>query len=206
MQSNLELPRPGIKLVQAEEPTFEPCLELWDWVQSTFILDRAELYNSDHSHLSEAYIGFLWASVEMCKSGNRILGTAQLGQPSGTKWGAGCQEQQRRDWFGRVPDFLITLDAEHFLQCTDAQACALLEHELYHCAQATDKEGEPRLDKDGYLVWEMRGHDIEQFVGVIERYGAEATYSERVRQAYARGPKISAVAIGAVCGNCLRAA
>ncbi len=198
------LPRPRIR--KLGEPDYVPAPELWDWTQSTFIIEDAELANPDHSHLSDAYIGCLWAWQEMEKSDRRIVGTAQLGEPTGTVWAVGQRRQQLAEWFGRVPDFLITIDAEYFTDCTEGEACALLEHELYHCAQAADKEGEPRFNHDGDPVWKIRGHDVEEFVGVIERYGAEATYTEAVRRAFERGPKITAAVLRGICGICAKAA
>ena len=199
------IPRPDPSLVMTER--FEPCLPLWDWVQSTFILEDAEICNADHGHLSEAYIGFLWAGPECNKGVRKLAGTAQLGKASGTAWTAGRAEQQLTEWFHRLPDFLITLDVRFFATCSDAEACAVIEHELYHCAQAVDRDGEPRFDKaTGDPVWTMRPHDIEEFYGVIERYGAEATHTTRIQRAFERKPLISSAAIRGVCGLCAQAA
>lgn len=200
-----DLPRPNASLVMTER--FEPCLPLWDWVQGTFILPQAELFNPDHEHLVEATIGFLWCGPENHTKGTLRLGDAQLGLcTSGEAWSIGITNQIRSDWFGCVPDFLIRLDAGFFSICTDAEACAVIEHELYHCAQAMDGEGEPAFDLDGNPRWRIRPHDIEEFAGVIERYGAAATHSERIKRAFERGPTISPFAIAGVCGTCARAA
>lgn len=40
------------------------------------------------------------------------------------------------DGFGRVPTYIITLAADYCSQCSDADFCALVEHDLYHIAQA----------------------------------------------------------------------
>ncbi|MDV6320963.1 putative metallopeptidase, partial [Chromohalobacter sp. HP20-39] len=81
------------------------------------------------------------------------------------------QEQQLAEWFGRVPAWLITLDAEYCANCSDAEFCALVEHELYHIGQETDAFGAPAFTKDGLPKLFLRGHDVEEFVGVVRRYG-----------------------------------
>ncbi|MQV21573.1 hypothetical protein GHK65_14775 [Sinorhizobium meliloti] len=50
---------------------------------------------------------------------------------------------QVKQWFGFVPDFIITLDAEY-------------------CRAS------------GAPVFTIRGHNVEEFVGVVRRYGANA--------------------------------
>ncbi|WP_267902480.1 putative metallopeptidase [Sinorhizobium meliloti] len=52
-----------------------------------------------------------------------------------------------KQWFGVVPDFIITLDAEYCQQCGDAEFIELVEHELYHAAQETDALGAPKLSR-----------------------------------------------------------
>ncbi|MEY8688482.1 MAG: putative metallopeptidase, partial [Leptothrix sp. (in: b-proteobacteria)] len=83
------------------------------------------------------------------------------------------------DWmltkeFGDDPrvDFLVILDREYWLAATDLQREILVYHELCHCQQAIDKFGEARFDADGLPVWSLRGHDVEEFVSVVQRYGA----------------------------------
>jgi hypothetical protein len=86
-------------------------------------------------------------------------------------------EQQMHEWFGRIPKYIITLAADYCEQCNDLEFCALVEHELYHIAQATDDFGAPKFNKEtGQPVLKLRGHDVEEFVGVVRRYGASATY------------------------------
>lgn len=53
-------------------------------------------------------------------------------------WQKARAQQQMVEWFGRVPDFLITLAADYCAECSDAEFCALVEHELYHIAQELD--------------------------------------------------------------------
>ena len=51
-------------------------------------------------------------------------------------------------WFGRVPAFLITLAADYCAECSDAEFCALVEHELYHRLSLA-KHYPPRLAERG---------------------------------------------------------
>jgi len=50
-----------------------------------------------------------------------------------------------------------------------------LEHELYHIVQSVDEFGAPKFNRDtGMPTLTLRGHDVEEFVGVVRRYGARA--------------------------------
>jgi hypothetical protein len=48
----------------------------------------------------------------------------------------------------------------------------------------------------------MRGHDVEEFVGVVARYGAEATGVAAIVDAAKAGPTIGRASIAGVCGTC----
>lgn len=184
---------------------FEPAPELADWARDTFISENALLMNEDHAHLRAADIGFLWTNVENIRRERRILGTCQLAQPSGEKWSAAAREVQIARWFGGIPDFLITLDAPAAADMDDVQFMALVEHELYHAGQAKDKFGGPAFSKaTGKPLWAMRAHDVEEFVGVVERYGATSAALARMVNAVNRGPKLSSSKISHACGACLR--
>lgn len=206
MQTSAQLPRPGADLLGTVDARFVPAPEIGAWVRNTFLDYESPLCNEDHAHLVDAYIGFLWTNVTNSSKGQTVLGTCQLGKPTGMPWPKGQQEQQRREWFGRIPDFVIILDAEYFARCSEAEACALVEHELYHAGRAYDQWGEPRFTEDGDPVWKINPHDIEEFAGVIERYGAEPTHTKRIKRAFENGPTIADVAIRSMCGICLKVA
>lgn len=192
---------------------FEPCLDLRAWVEAHLVGTDAERYgpkpgilNPDHAHLEDATIGYLWARSEQLKSGRRTLGTAALGQRQNSTWSHARRQLQEREWFGHITDFVITLDAAWWLQADDLQRLALLEHELYHCGQARDKHGDLRFRKDGTPVWGIRPHDIEEFHGVVMRYGtAMDDIAEFLKYAEA-GPTIgrAELADAGICGSCLR--
>src|SRR3546814_10113718 len=106
------------------------------------------------------------------------------------------------EWFGRVPEFLITLDAAFCSACSDAQFCALVEHELYHVAHAMDQYGAPQFYKDsGKPKLCIRGHDVEEFTGVARRYGATDTSTAALVAAANARPEVSAAAITNACGT-----
>lgn len=199
------IPRPPIHLIDAMEPKFVGAPELEEWVRENILFPGGVLENPDHAHLQQADIGFLWTNVENTRSGRRIIGQARLLPPSGEKWAAGMAATQILALFERMPDFLITLDAEKATEMEDWQVCALIEHELFHCAQKRDEFGEPMFHKEtGRPLWAMRGHDFEEFVGVVKRYGATSPELAAAVQAVNRGPEIAATTIARACGSCLR--
>ncbi len=102
----------------------------------------------------------------------------------------------------RGAGLVITLAADYCSQCTDAELCALIEHELYHIAQKLDQYGAPKFTQDGLPSLTIRSHDVEEFVGVVRRYGA----SEDVQQlidAASRPPEVAKINISRACGTCL---
>ena len=134
-----------------------------------------------------------------------VIGTAEPGAPQSAmgKWGRAKATLQVTDWFGMVPDFIITIDASWWLQASDAKACALIEHELYHCAQDRDEYGAPKFNRQtGRPVFAMRGHDVEEFIGVVRRYGADAAGIRELIEAVEAGPEIAAASIAQCCGTC----
>ena len=201
-------PRPSDeRLQEAEEPVFVPAPDLIAWAVETFIESGAPLYNEDHHHLNFATLGALWTNVPNGRAGRRIVGQCEMGLPPLSKWGRGRLERQLLDWFGQVPDFLLTFDAAYCSTCGDAEFMALVEHELYHAGQERDEFGVPKFRKSGLPAFALRGHDVEEFVGVVRRYGVNAAGVGALVDAARRPPEIAAVNIAQACGTCrLRAA
>lgn len=204
-------PRPPQSLLSIEGAvdgvTFALAPDLVQWISATFLEEGAPLENPEHIHLRDAQIGALWTTVENGRNGRTIVGQAEMGQHIGGmgKWNRAKAEQQAMEWFGCVPDFIITLYAPYADQCSDASFCALVEHELLHCAQERDEFGMPRFKKStGMPAFCMRGHDVEEFVDVVRRYGADATGVRALIDAAADGPTIAAAEIDFACGNCQR--
>ena len=202
-------PFPPPELLEPLPPKgFMVAQELLTWARSSFIEDGASLLNEDHAHLRHAQVGFLWTSVVNARNMRRIVGQAELGRPTAMgRWAKARAEQQVCEWFGEVPDFIITLDAVYADQCGDAEFCSLVEHELYHCGQERDPFGAPKFRKDGRPSFGMRGHDVEEFVGVVRRYGVGAAAGDTFAlvEAARNGPQIAPAMISQACGTCLRA-
>ena len=196
-------PTPPHDMIEDPLTRFEPAPDLVDWMRMTFIEDDAELPNEDHVHLRSASIGALWTNVPNGRHGRRIIGQCEMGLPPLNKWSRARVELQLQNWFGFVPDFVLTFDAEYAATCEDAEFCALVEHELYHAGQEHDAFGAPKFRKlSGLPAFTMRGHDVEEFVGVVRRYGADATGVRALVDAANRGPEITKASIGHVCGTC----
>lgn len=187
------------------EAQFEPSPELRLWVQQAFLEEDGPLHNPDHGHLRRARIGFLWTNVPNTKQGKSVAGTAEIPSSQGSVWGKARAKYQLDGWFRDRLHFLITLDASYAFECDDVHFAALIDHELYHCAQARDIFNCPRFTKDGDPVFALRGHDAEEFVGVVRRYGVGAAASgvAELVAAASLTPEIARIKISQACGTCL---
>lgn len=206
--------RAALRLVQSSRPApparildlpdwFEPDQAgLGDWVRRTFIDEDGPLHNPRHAHLADAQIGWLWATGE-CKSKDReVAGQCQLVAPAQAKWPSQRQHFQLQQWFGTVPDFIITIAAHHAVHMDDWTFCALIEHELCHAAQDVDPFGEPRFTKEGLPIFRLIGHDVEQFHDVVERYGARAAGVDTMVALANAGPIFGEARMALACANC----
>lgn len=176
--------------------------ELGAWARACFIDAGHLLTNPDHYHLQQASIGWLWTNFTASAAGRMIAGEARIPREGGAKWSQAMAAYQIEEWFGHIPNFIITISTEAARGMDDASFCALVEHELYHCSQAVDEYGAPRFNKDGFPVWTIRGHDIEEFVSVVARYGAVDPAVAAIVKAVNAGPTISKANIAAGCGTC----
>lgn len=187
-----------------------PAHEMPLWVKQTFLDADSKLFNEDHFHLYDFMgdqIVFMWAAGGFNKQMRTVIGqTEQLMFRSGG-FQRMRQEQQIYEWFGySLPDFIITLDGNFCSQCSDVEFCALVEHELYHIGQVKEF-GEPKFNtKTGMPVLGMRGHDVEEFIGVVERYGvgdADGTVARLVKAANSK-PTVGKLDVAHACGTCLK--
>jgi len=199
-------PQPPASLFELDAgERFDPAPDVEGWARSTFIAEGATLENEEHVHLRAASIGFLWTNVDNARRGRTVIGQAEPGTPQGAmgKWAKARANQQVMGWFGQLPDFIITIHAGWWEGASDAQACALIEHELYHCAQERDEFGAPKFNKNtGRPIFGMRGHDVETFIGVAARYGAVEAGVRELIDALNKPPLMSADMIGTACGTC----
>ncbi|WP_042298975.1 putative metallopeptidase [Paraburkholderia kururiensis] len=176
------------------------------WLNEVFLDPDSPLYNEDHAHLRDAHIGALWTEVTNEKQMRRVAATAEQPMFRASAWGRARQEMQMCEWFGDIPDFVITIDARIARGMSDASWCALIEHELYHCAQALDVFGAPRFNqRTGLPVFAIKGHDVEEFVGVVRRYGAgnAAGQTSKLVEAANATPEFGDFQIEHCCGTCL---
>lgn len=195
-------PMPPADLLESPWLTLSPAPEVWDWVQRAILADTGSIHNPEHAHLIDANIGVLWASSSFNKKGRSVLGQAEQLMIRAGGWQKARQEQQMRAWFGEEPAFLITLAGDYCAQCSEAEFCALVEHELYHIAHKADKYGAPAFGDDGMPKLEMRGHDVEEFIGVVRRFGASHDVQQLI-DAASRPPEVAKINISRACGTCL---
>lgn len=180
-----------------------PSSEIGEWVNQNILSEDGRIHNPDHIHLLDADVAFMWASGAFEKKGRYVLGQCEQVMLRAGGWQKARMEQQMHEWFGRIPKFIITLAADYCEQCSDLEFCALVEHELYHIAQATDDYGAPKFNKEtGMPVLTLRGHDVEEFVGVVRRYGASKDVQEMVDAAN-RPAEVAHIDVARACGTCM---
>ncbi len=209
----LARPRPPADLVSIEgllaPDCFVPAMALRAWIQEAYLDEGGALFTHEHNHLAKASIGCLWTNTENSRHGRRIVGQAELVAMSVGrvgKWAKARSFQQIREWFGQVPDFLLTFDAVYADEVDDISFAALVDHELFHCAQAEDEFGQPKFNKvTNNPVWRIKGHDVEEFIGVVQRFGIQASGKNATEFviAAAKPPTIGKGKIGQACGTCL---
>lgn len=203
--SRITRPMPSESFVAEFHPynRIIPADGVYDWVQEQIISESGNLHNPDHEHLSGADIAFMWAANAFTKKGRSVLGQAEEVMFRAGGWQKSRMEQQMHEWFGHQPEYIITLAADYCLQCSDLEFCALIEHELYHVAQKTDDFGAPAFYREsGLPKLCLRGHDVEEFVGVVRRYGASADVQGLVDAAN-KPAEIAKINIARACGTCL---
>lgn len=198
-------PFPPLFIFDNPWPAFSPAKELKEWVSANILEESGRLHNPDHAHLLEADVEFLWANAGFMSKARQVIGQAEQVMFRASGWQKQRQELQMREWFGAVPEYLITLDGGYCAACDDADFCALVEHELYHIAQKRDLFGAPAFTKDGRPKTQIVGHDVEEFVGVVARYGVgrQDGAISRLVDAAKQGPTVSRASIAGACGTCL---
>lgn len=195
-------PQPPIELLHENPGRFVPDEAFGCWIAATFVEDGGELYNPDHKHLQFATIGVLWTDIDQRKAQRTVIGQAELMPPMAMgKWQRERACQQVEEWFGGMPDFLLTFHAYAAHTMDDVSFCALVEHELYHCAQKTDEFGAPKFGSDGRPSYAIKGHDVEEFVGVVSRYGMNPDVARMVEAAKS-GPSMPRLNVARACGTC----
>lgn len=123
-----------------------------------------------HLKDGEAVIDWLLRSEEKTRHGRFVLGTTYIPSVQGDL--SDCFDWMLARLLGRTPDFLIILDRTFWRSAPARDKEILVFHELLHCDQKRDAYGERKFHRDGTPWWAIRGHDIEEFVETVQRYGA----------------------------------
>jgi hypothetical protein len=179
------------------DPTFA------EWIRETFIAASGPLAIEEHQHLLDAHLGVLWTNAIYRRQMRHVLATAEIPTTQAGGWKRARFEYQLREWFGAIPDFVLTFSAPDCLHLDDRNFCALVDHELSHCAQAEDRWGAPKFnDRTGRPVYAIRGHDVEEFTGVVRRWGVIRGDVRELVEAAKQAPTMTADAIARGCGTC----
>jgi hypothetical protein len=182
-----------------------PAPELDEWMRKVFINEDGPLYSPRHSHLQSADLGCFWTTQKLVRGG-----IEKAAQVEDSMIRAGAFGIQRHNTFlsavfGRIPDFLLTIRADVVRFYTDVQWLALIKHELCHMDQKKDAYGFPLFDKEtGQPKFTIVGHDVEEFVDVVELFGAEACGGKVVEMVKAanKKPIFTTTDIVSACGTC----
>lgn len=197
------LPRPPKRLLSLAY-TIEPADGLDAWARKVFLNPDSPLWNVIHDHLKAARIGWLWTNKPLVIGGIQKAGRAQMPKLNqGDAWLKMRHDQQLTSWFGAIPDFLITLYAPWGCDAGEIVFLAVNDHELGHCGQMKNF-GIPQFAKNGKPKFAMRGHDVEQFDFIVERYGPQAAGVEAMVEAAKRPPLIAPAQIMQLCGTVVR--
>ena len=130
----------------------------------------------EHAPLAEHEVrfGYLMRTTPKEKGGKTELGSVHAVK---TMFQGGFKDlgmQLLEKLLGGPVDYLMVINGPWWDQVAPIDREALIYHELCHIKQATDQFGAPKFDKDGYPVWSLVGHDLEEFNAVVARYGAWA--------------------------------
>src|SRR5258706_14754594 len=90
---------------------FAPDGSLNRFIRETVLNEASQLFNLEHNHLLAASIGFLWTNTPNKRRMKRVVEEAEMPNFKGGAWQKARQEKQFIDWFGSVPDFVITFNA-----------------------------------------------------------------------------------------------
>lgn len=137
----------------------------------------AELVNQiiedvpDHKRLAEIDIECVFIDPPAKSKGKFLLGRARKISGLNAFLGRGSQADA-------APFAVIEIALRPWEAMTDEQRRALVDHEMCHLDVEYDEVGQPQI--------KMRGHDLEEFAGVVKRHGFwqsdVAEFSEVVAQ------------------------
>lgn len=129
-----------------------------------------------HAHLRDAEISYVFRDDELRRQGKVIAAdcilVARILQ-SDKRWSRLVKWALLRITSRiSLPDFLVLIDRNIWEGMSIAEKVALMDHELSHAWFQTEEDGETqKFKKDGSPLWAIKGHDIEEFRGVVGRNG-----------------------------------
>lgn len=130
-----------------------------------------------HTHLASARIGYLFREkaerkkVTLDGSVERVT-QGKAGKVGSKKYEVLCEK-----------DFIIEIAADEWLQASTDLRKYIVDHELCHCAGEEDPE-------NGEMVWFTVPHDLEEFVGVVDRHGLQRDVVRDFYRACAKADEI----------------
>lgn len=199
----MERPQPPEHL---REPGFqlEPALDVAAWAHETFIDEGAVLCNPDHEHLRKVDLAVVWTNVEYEDGLMPVAGMAEIVNVNGKPWARAERTDHLCLMHGNVPQARVWLYAPYWTEVSDAAACAVFEHELYHFAHKKNKEGELMFDDLDRPVLTKRAHDVSEFIEVVRRYGVGAVHPnvQLLVEAAQGEPLFAPEQVEAACGTC----
>lgn len=129
-----------------------------------------------HEDLRGVQVEFVFIAKAPKSKGRQVAGRARKlgGLPA---WLLEFTDHDAGVFMPPRPLFVIELAHDIWVNLTDAQKVALVDHELCHCRVEHDDDGVPHLSIDG--------HDVEEFIGVVERHGLWSPQMARMAKASA---------------------
>ena len=132
------------KSIQSVPTQFDPCPE------EISKLARG-LITQYHTHLVNSKFAFLFVNKDMTRKGKIAIATVEK---INAKFKALTEL-----------DFLITISYPKWKELSDKQQMAVMDHELTHCLVEDSEE------PGGDTKFKIIPHSIEEFFGIIDRYG-----------------------------------
>lgn len=117
---------------------------------------------ASHNDLVDARIAYVFIRKAPTSRGHQIWGRAR--RITGLQAFLSNPEQPRTSFAEGAEYFVIEISHDIWQGLDDGGKRALVDHELSHCAMVWDED-------DQTWVLAMRHHDVEEFIGVLQRNG-----------------------------------
>ncbi len=181
------------------------------FVHTEFACRGGTFWDPEHAHLVDASMGVLWSNARHVVKGQEKAGQMEL-LPDPLAEPKTWSDARKRDWLAQMyggdwPTFQMIISGVWAWRYDDREFLGLLDHELCHASIKRDEYGAPKFnDETGEPIWSIRGHDVEQFIGTVARWGAASTGTAELVAASLVEPRFSWVPgktfLPAVCAAC----